>query len=239
MGIELLERLFTLHLAPLIPLPYAWWNAFTRLGEAQILLPALALTAAWLGASAGTRPLARAWLLATAAVAVATTASKVAFIGWEKGYAPFDYSAVSGHAMFAAAILPLLGGLVAGPRSRRVAVVAGYGLALLIAVSRVKIGAHSLVEVLLGAALGGAASALVLWRARWPPVRMPAWMPAALAAWLLLMAAVAPPSRTHDAVTRLALHLSGRPAPYTKTMMRLEYRLKLPHGGPARPGAVR
>ena len=43
----------------------------------------------------------------TAAAALITTVTKVAFIGYEVGYAPLDYTGISGHAMFAAAVLPV------------------------------------------------------------------------------------------------------------------------------------
>ena len=225
----LLEQLFTTPLWPHIPLSFRWWGWLTRLGEAQILLPALVVAAWWL-AGAGRAPrLAVAWVGATVVAAAVTTISKLAFIGFEWGYAPLDYSGISGHAMFAAAILPVLAGLAVGlqrPGAWRAAVAAGYVLALLVGISRIKIGAHSLAEVLLGLALGGLASALALRTAQPPAARLPPWVPLALAGWLVLMAAVAPPSRTHDIVTRLALKVSGRPTPYTKTMMRLEYRLK-------------
>jgi hypothetical protein len=62
----------------------AWlpfWRVLSRLGEAQILLPAAALSILTLVRQRQGRPLAGQWL-ATLAVAVAlTTASKVAFIG--------------------------------------------------------------------------------------------------------------------------------------------------------------
>ena len=40
-------------------------------------------------------------------------------IGWGIGWAPLDFTGFSGHAMFAAALMPLLLRLAAGPGSRR------------------------------------------------------------------------------------------------------------------------
>ena len=85
-----------------------WWGQITRLGEAQILLPAMALALVWLWRQAGGRPLAVAWLLATGVAASITTVSKVAFLGFGVGHAPLDFTGFSGHAMFAAALMPVL-----------------------------------------------------------------------------------------------------------------------------------
>ena len=75
-----------------------WWGQITRLGEAQILLPAMALALLWLWRQAGGRPLAVAWLLATGVAASITTVSKVAFLGFGIGHAPLDFTGFSGHA---------------------------------------------------------------------------------------------------------------------------------------------
>ena len=44
----------------------------------------------------------------------------------------------------------------------------------------------------------------------------PPWVPLLLLAWLMALPAGAPPSRTHDMVTRLSLKLSGRNQAYTR-----------------------
>lgn len=195
------------------------WLLFTRLGEAQILLPAMAAALAWLLLSPPTRPLAARWLLGTGAAALLTTASKIAFIGWFVGYAPLDYTGISGHAMFAAAVLPVLACLAA-PRRPRSAVAAGVLLAAAIAVSRVVTHAHSPSEAVLGFVLGSAASLWALRRSQPPRQPAPAWLAVALVAWLLLLPAGAPPSRTHDWVTQLSLRVSGHSVPYTRHDLR-------------------
>lgn len=203
-----------------------WWGQITRLGEAQILLPAMALALLWLWRQPGGRPLALAWLLATGVAASITTVSKVAFLGFGVGHAPLDFTGFSGHAMFAAALMPVLVRLAAGPRSadgRRRVLLLGYLLALAVAVSRVKVGAHSVSEVVTGYLLGAAASALALRAGRWPALPLARWMPAALLAWALLGVMGAPASRTHDAVTRLSLALSGRDKPYQRWQMHRDH----------------
>ncbi len=209
----------------------AAWHALTRLGEAQILLPAMLLAAGWL-AWRGAPRLALAWLGASGLAAVITTASKVAFLGYGIGWAALDFTGFSGHAMFAAAVLPLLLQLAAGragsgapggsvararPRGPHNGLAAGFVLAGAVAVSRVMVGAHSWSEALAGFALGAAASALALRGAgALPPLRSARWVPAALLGWALLGVVGAPPSRTHDWVTRLALAQSGRTEPFRR-----------------------
>jgi membrane-associated phospholipid phosphatase len=186
----------------------------------------MALALIWLVRQPGGKPLALAWLLATAVAATITTLSKIAFLGFAIGYAPLDFTGFSGHAMFAAAVLPLLVRVAAGPRgadSRRRVLILGYLLALAVAVSRVKVGAHSVSEVVTGFSLGAAASAMALRAGRWPALQLARWMPVALVAWALAAVAGAPASRTHDAVTRLSLALSGRPKAYQRWEMHRDH----------------
>jgi membrane-associated phospholipid phosphatase len=210
--------------APLWPLV---WQQVTRLGEAQLLLPALLLAAWWLARRPGGGRTAALWLAATTAAALLTTATKVAFIGYGVGWAALDFTGVSGHAMFAAAVLPLLlclvGGRLAETRPRAL-LAAGYALAAVVAVSRVMVHAHSWSEVIVGFALGALCSGAVLRAAPLPPLRMARWLPTALLAWAVLGVLAAPPSQTHDLVTRLALAHSGRAKPYQRWEMHRDHR---------------
>lgn len=203
-----------------------FWFFVTRFGEAQILLPmTLAMSLVLARRGAPTR-LVLGWLVWIAVVAGVTTVSKLAFIGWGVGNARLDFTGVSGHAMFAAAIYPVLFRLLPGNATRQAALwrafalAAGVMLALLIAVSRVMVDAHSWSEVIAGHVLGLSASALTLRldsetrRDRSPT---PRWVPVALAAWMLVLTQAAPPSNTHGLVTRLALSLSGRETPYHRS----------------------
>jgi membrane-associated phospholipid phosphatase len=195
------------------------WQLFTRLGEAEILLPAAALTALALFARETTRMLALRWVLLVCVATTLTVASKVAFIGWGLGWALVNFTGVSGHAMFSAAVYPVL--LVSfvraharGRHGRAIAL--GYGLALLIGTSRMVIGVHSVSEVLAGLLVGGAASAITLaWSA--PPTRlMHPLVPMGLVVWMALMPLQMPASQTHNLVTRMALAMSGHDAAFTR-----------------------
>jgi membrane-associated phospholipid phosphatase len=223
---------------PVLPsAPAAWyWHAITRLGEAQILLPALLALLLWFAWRLQAAAVARRWLLCVAAAAVLTTATKVAFIGWGVGWAALDFTGISGHAMFSAAVLPMLlhaAASAATPQRRRLAVVLGYSLAALVAVSRVMVQAHSASEALAGFALGSLASAFAL-AAPAPPVRQPAALAVGLLCWMLVTPATAPVSRTHDWVTRLSLAVSGHERPYTRHALHHRLRLHLPRWGEMR-----
>ena len=161
-----------------------FWLGFTRLGEAQILLPATLAVYGWtIWRAPASRACASRWLMCVALAAVLTTITKVAFIGYGVGNAALDFTGLSGHAMFSAAILPVLMRLLVvdqSPRRARAMVALGYVLAFGVAVSRVQVDAHSVSEVIGGALCGGAASALALttWR-HLPVLRVPA-----LPAWV-------------------------------------------------------
>jgi hypothetical protein len=216
-----------------------FWNVITRLGEAQILLPALVVVSACVASRSAAPRTAAWWLGLTALAALVTTATKLAFIGWGVGYAPLDFTGLSGHAMFAAAVLPLLA-FAALPSSCVTALSAAYALAALIAVSRLATGAHSLSEVMLGFGLGAAASALALTLGTMPRTPVPRVVALGLLAWMVVTPAGAPASRTHGWVTSLALAMSGRPEPYTREMMLQQWQARRgaalgPRGRPSTP----
>ena len=206
--------------------PTAFWHLLTRLGEAQILLPAALLTLFALCRRAESRPLLGWWAAGLAGAVLMTTVSKVAFIGWGLGWPAMNFTGISGHAMFAAAVYPLLLGALANgaptvsPRlsssMRHGALACGGLLALLVGVSRVVVGAHSSSEVVAGLLLGGCVSAGALAWQRVPAQRISPLVPAAALLWLALAPTHAPASNSHASVTQLALALSGHSRPFTR-----------------------
>ena len=201
----------------------SFWHLLTRLGEAQTVLPVALLSALVLMRQPDARPVAWLWMAVLGVAIALTTASKLAFIGWGIGWPALDFTGISGHAMFASAVYPLLMGSVvaarAPPAVRRLAIAIGFGLALLVGISRVVIGVHSVSEVVAGLLLGGIASALVLGMVRLPRVAIGPLVPAAVLLFVALMPAHAPASLSHPAVTKLALILSGNKLPYTRADM--------------------
>jgi membrane-associated phospholipid phosphatase len=205
-----------------IRLPWEFWQVVTRLGEAQMLLPTALALGAWLALS-GERRAAVVWTTLFGLAFGLTTASKIAFIGWGVGIPRLNFTGVSGHAMHAAAVLPLLARCAtaaSAPRVQGLALAVGYGLAALVAMSRIVIGAHSLSESVAGFALGGAASALTIALHVIPMRPLPHWLLAVLMAALLINPFAAPSLPTHGIVTRLALAVSGHEQPYTRAMLR-------------------
>ena len=214
-----------------------FWHGVTRAGEVGILLPA-ALLAAWSlvlrrdnGRTAGI------WLAALSFAGLITLASKVAFLGWGLGWAALNFSGVSGHAMMAAAVYPVLFAvLIPAPSAvgRRCAVGAGIVLALLVGASRIVVGAHSWSEVIAGLAAGGVVTAVVLGggglaHAMAPrPLRLSLTRtfaaPLAIGLWLTMMPAFGPSLNSHSMITEWSLRLSGRSAPYTRGEMLREWR---------------
>jgi membrane-associated phospholipid phosphatase len=198
------------------------WHLITRLGEAQVLLPAFAAVLAWLALRSRAFAVAQTWALCLVVATLITTVTKVAFIGWGIGYAPLDFTGISGHSMFSATVLPLLfaaAASTAAPRWHRIAPWLGYATAGLISLSRVIVHAHSPSEAVAGFALGGIASALALRWAHAPSTPVSKALLTAWALWFLLMPVGAPRSHTHSWVIRLALAVSGHERPYTRAML--------------------
>lgn len=198
---------------------HTFWQLLTRLGEMQILLPAALLALLAMLRRPDSRPLAGWWLVFLLTAALLTTASKLAFIGWGIGNAALNFTGISGHAMFAAAVCPLLLGTLAShaaPKRQQLAIGAGFVLALLVGISRLEVGAHSVSEVIAGLLLGGAASVGAIALAPLPRAVIGPVLPLLIAVWVGVMPLQAPPSQSHDLVTRLALRLSGQQKPHTR-----------------------
>jgi len=196
------------------------WHLLTRLGEAQILLPVAALTMIGLCTRAQSRNLALGWLMLLIAAAVITTASKVAFMGWGIGWAAINFTGISGHAMFAAAIYPILIVTFLSGQwrvNRQLSLALGCALAVLVGVSRIEVGAHSWSEVLAGWAVGGAVTTMALAVTRASVVSIRPVVPAILLAWVAVMPFELHASPTHALVTRLAVAMSGNETPFKRS----------------------
>ncbi len=199
-----------------------YWQLLTRLGEMQIVLPAGCLAALSLELFSKARKLAVWWMLLLVMAALITTASKIAFIGWGLGSTTLDFTGFSGHAMFAAAIYPILFGTLASHMSKvgqRWAITAGFVLAMVIGASRLIIGAHSLSEVITGLMLGGAASSAALMLATKSQNPVPQAISVFIVAWLVIAPISAPPSQTHPMLTQFSLNVSGNKAPHTRSSL--------------------
>ncbi len=196
-----------------------YWYQFTRLGEIQILLPAALLTIGVLSTRAESKPLALKWLGALVLAVLVTTASKIAFIGWGIGIPALNFTGISGHAMIASAVYPLLMATLASrwpPNGQKFAVGAGMMLALMVGVSRLEVGAHSVSEVLAGLLVGGVVSLTTFAKKSLPRAVVGSVFTVLVGGWLLVSPLHAPLLETHAWVTRLSLRLSGNTVPATR-----------------------
>ena len=138
------------------PIAPVWWTV-THFGSSSLLLPAFVLVAFGLWRS-GAQAAARHYVVAMTAAVALTVTSKCLFYGWGIGIAAIDFTGVSGHGLLAAAILPLLLRGLPGRWGRDLGAPLGAALALLVGVSRVVVGAHSVSEVVAAWLLGLAVS---------------------------------------------------------------------------------
>ena len=116
-------------------------------------------------------------MLLFGAASLSVALSKIAFFGWGLGIPRLDFTGFSGHSMLVGSVLPILGWLLASrarPSLRLTAAAIGAACALLIAVSRVVLGYHSISEVVTGLPIGYAASGGLRWLARGPGGRLQA-----------------------------------------------------------------
>ena len=188
------------------------WNAISFTADMAVLGPAGVAIAVWLLVSKQWR-LVLSWSLWYGGGMLLVVLSKLAFIGWGLGSAEFDFTGFSGHAMRAGAVFPVLMYVVLqrAPRSWRLAgVLFGVAYAVLVAISRVVVHAHSVSEAVSGCVLGLAMALGFMWQAR-GAVNFAVSHALALAslAIMVLITFKAEPMPTEDWLQKIALRLSG------------------------------
>ena len=206
------------------------WLFVSRFGEMQLLLPAAVAAVLMLVQKHATKPLAVGWMAALALAILATTVSKVAFIGWGIGIPDIDFTGISGHTMLAMAVYPLLFSTLASqlpPLQQRLSVAAGFVLALLVGQSRLEIDVHSVSEVLAGAMVGGAVSLSVLLNNRLPRKVTNRWLAVVFCGFFGVSLLSTSQINPHSWVTEFALMLSGTTTPYTRATVKRLQVLKL------------
>ena len=83
------------------------WMEITRFGGIVVTAPAAAAITAWLMMGRAWR-LAAWWCVLFIGGMALVVATKIAFIGWGLGIQALDYTGISGHAMRATAVYPVL-----------------------------------------------------------------------------------------------------------------------------------
>lgn len=197
-----------------------WWHGLSLVGSLAVTGPIGVAIALWLVAGRSWH-LTAAWCALFGAGMALVVATKVAFMGWGVGVEAVAFAGFSGHAMRAAAVFPVASYLLVRTRMlawRSVAVAAGVLLAVLIAVSRVYVEAHSVSESVTGCILGLLVACSFIWYASVSQHMV-------LSRWLLLMCLpivlIAPrvePVPAERWIAQLAMHLSGHDQAYTRAI---------------------
>lgn len=141
------------------------WQLISFFGDSTVLLPSAALLLIVLFLRKASQTLAWQWGILFAITGAAVSVSKLAFMGWGLGIRDIDFTGFSGHSALSAAFWPVFLWLIGARFSsgiRTALIILGYGIALLVAFSRLEINAHSISEVIAGVLLGVSASALFL-----------------------------------------------------------------------------
>lgn len=196
------------------------WLEITRFGDLVVTAPAAAAITVWLAMGRAWRLAAWWWILFIGGMAL-VVATKIAFIGWGLGIRPLDFTGISGHAMRATAVYPVLFYLALlhpTPWLRMLSIAAGLSVAILIDISRVLVHAHSISEVVAGFLLGGLISVIFLRGvASIKALPVAHWVLAAGLLGVILSASSLKPAPTERWVEHMALALSGHDRPYTRS----------------------
>ena len=194
------------------------WSVITGLGDSVMMLPAAAAIGLWLAITRAWR-IGLIWCLLFGFGLLAVLATKIAFIGWGIGIRALDFTGISGHAMRASAVLPVLCylGLRAAPaRLRQAGLMTGFAAGALISLSRIAIHAHSVSEAVTGFMLGTLISLAFIYvcQSR-PALQIPKWL-LALSLLALLPTSHAAPAPTSRWINGVALYLAGHDQPYER-----------------------
>lgn len=206
-----------------------WWMALSMLGSMSVTGPLGIAVAVWLLAGRTWR-LSLSWCLLFGIGMLLVVATKVAWYGWGIGIPEWKFAGLSGHAMRASAVYPVVFYLMflkARPMVRHAALAAGVLLAGLISLSRVPVLAHSMSEVVLGGAVGLAVAAAFIMTARSEQPAVVGRILVALCVPLVLVMPFTKPVPAEQWVREVAMQLSGN-EPAKRTWKLTPHRVRLP-----------
>ena len=195
------------------------WSVLGLLGSLAVTGPVGIAIAVWLLAGKSWR-LTLSWCALFGAGMAVVVLTKVAFIGWGIGVESVEFAGFSGHAMRSAAVFPVASYLAsrrASPAVQRWVLLGGVVLALLISLSRVRVGDHSVSEAVTGSLLGLLVAAVFVWHASTEGHLALSRVLVALCMPILLIAPRVEPVPTELWMTQLALFLSGHDEPFTRS----------------------
>ncbi len=187
------------------------WMALSALGSMGVTGPLGVAVAVWLLAGRTWR-LSLSWCLLFGIGLLLVVATKVAWYGWGIGIPEWKFAGLSGHAMRACAVYPVvlyLMFLKARPLVRHAALAGGVLLSVLISLSRVPVLAHSMSEVVLGGGVGLAVAAAFIVMARSERPAAVGRILVALCVPLVLVMPFTKPVPGERWVRQVAVYLSG------------------------------
>jgi membrane-associated phospholipid phosphatase len=179
------------------------------------MAPVALAIAVWLFASRAWRG-ALAWLSLFGTAAVFVFCTKVAYAGWCVGVQELDFTGVSGHSMNATSVLTVAGYFIGSRTSKAAAVISGllgYCTGVVVGISRLMLGVHSLSEVVVGCALGGAVALLAIRIIRGHPSLVVAPLVFAFTVLTLVFTLHGERAPSEKLTVKVALYLSGRTTP--------------------------
>jgi len=196
-----------------------YWQLITHLGSSSLLAPIMliSLINLWLS---NQKQVAYLWMGTLGLAITFTIITKVMFFGWGIGIALLDFTGISGHTLLATSIYPILFYSVYGgaqTKFRNIGLLVGIVLSFLVGTSRIITGAHSMSEVIPGWILGMLVCTLVLDAMNYQRQRL-AYLQVMVLLCLLAFGSIMPNYiPTHDMEIELALLMSGRDKPYTRS----------------------
>lgn len=195
------------------------WMQITSIGGSTIMLPAAVAIAVWLAAERAWR-LVWHWCLQFAGALLLVAGSKIAFVGWGIGIPTLAFTGFSGHAMRAAAIIPLFFYLIVQHNTsatRLSAAFLGMCFSALISFSRVLLHFHSISEAVTGWILGMLVClSFIRYAEKSPkPVLNRALIGGSVV--ILLLTSFAKPIPTERMINAAAIWLSGHATPPTSS----------------------
>ena len=132
-------------------------HILTYFGDSMLLLPTAVIIAILLCWKTENRRAVWFWLLLFGCAGLVVSLSKIAFLGFGIGSARFNFTGFSGHSAMSATLWPVLLWLLSGRFSspwRRLLLVVGYAIPVMVGWSRLALNAHSVSEVVAGLVLG-------------------------------------------------------------------------------------
>jgi hypothetical protein len=210
-GAECSERLLAGKILYMLP-----WKFIIDIGHTAVMLPLAAAIATWLIAG---RAWERAlyWCLMAGAGLSLVALSKIAFLGWGAGIPSLEFKALSGHALCATAVIPVLFFVALHTASiswRTGGVVLGFLVSIGLGVLLVHFRFHTASEVIASFVLGALISLGYM--------RIATTLPApCISPWTVLLSIIVfvvifglKPFSINHRLVDVALHLSGRDRPY-------------------------